>query len=363
MERIAACPASWRASKDVPRTSSAYADRGTLLHDLGAMTISNRVLTTDRHCKREGIVLARDERAAVLLYARHCRKLCRKATYWAIEQSLAYTVEMFGTPDFHAVCGDTLHIVDLKTGTGVYVEADNNVQLQCYAVLAFSNLPVHIQREIKRVALTIVQPLYEGARPIRTADYPVESIPDWQGEINLAIERAKNPNARFSPGEHCRFCPAKPSCPALMGVAQAFPNATLHGTLTPVQVGEMLQKVDTIEIWIKALRELAHEAIGHGIPIPGWKLQDKRAVRKWTDEKAVIKTAEANGIVAREYKLMTPAALAKRHGSMPAQLLPFIDQTPSGQNLVRDASTDVTDTSAPPEVTLAKALEMLQYRV
>jgi hypothetical protein len=213
---------------------------------------------------------------------------------------------------------------------------------------------------IDHVELHIVQPLFEGDAPIRGATYTMAQLGLWRGKIFDAMVAAKNPAAAFNPGEHCRFCPVKPACPALLGLVQQMPSPPVFNGLSVEKISEWLAKADTIEMWIAALREHAHGTINCGTPIPGWRLQDKRATRKWTDERAVQSEAKGAGIVVTARKLMSPTQVEKKFRGIPVVLQPFVDQTPSGQNLVRDESYVATDTEQP---ALDKALLNLQYRV
>jgi hypothetical protein len=361
LERTMACPGSYRLSKDIPSTTSSYAERGTLLHSLASMLITDRVRVMDRYVKKEGIQLEPIERAALLLYARHCRKLARRATYFGIEQPLRLNDEVWGTADFFAVCKDTLHVTDLKTGSGVFVSPEDNPQLLCYGLMAYRWLPQHLQRGIDYIELTIVQPLFDGVAPVRSVRYPIEYLSEWRVQLLDAVNAAKQIDAAVIPGDHCRFCPARPTCPALTGLVQAMPSPVLYTSLTPAQLSEWLTKADAIEGWIRALRELAHEAVAKGITVPGWKLVDKRATRKWADEKEVLRIAKTLGINAQQLKTISPAQLAQRHGCIPPELAPLIDQTPSGQNLVHDPSTENLLTNGASPLTPGQMLRNLKY--
>ena len=365
-ERWLNCPASHRQSQLVPKPpTSQYAARGNTLHRMAALMITKSKRAGQARGYVVNIVLEPAETEGLKTYATFCKAFIKTATVYGVETLLPFSADLFGTCDFYSVNNGVLNVVDLKTGSGILVEAEGNGQLLTYAMMLLEGgtLAPEIVKSIHHVHLHVVQPMYPNAPSIRSVAYPRDTITRWKALVLDAIDTAKAADAPFHPGEHCRFCPAKPSCPALLGIVQALPTPAIHGSLTAAQISDWLTKADTIETWIAALREFAHGVIESGSTIPGWKLQDKRATRKWSDDAAVVATCKKLKIHAQELKLLSPAQLAKKHGSMPAELVKFIDQTPSGQNLVRDPASAglLTDGGQSPD--LATALTNLKYRV
>ena len=76
-----------------------------------------------------------------------------------IEQRLDFSQwvpEGFGTGDCVIVADDILHIIDLKYGVGVLVEADHNSQMMCYGLGAldtFGDL-----YDIEQIRMSVFQP-------------------------------------------------------------------------------------------------------------------------------------------------------------------------------------------------------------
>jgi len=56
---------------------------------------------------------------------------------------------------------------------------------------------------------------------------------------------------------------------------------------TTQEVAKALTMADELESWIKQVRESAHQYMEQGTQVPGFKLVQKRAVRKWEDETKV----------------------------------------------------------------------------
>jgi hypothetical protein len=363
-ERWIACPASHlRAAALPPAPSSVYADRGTLLHEYAALGVLHTLREMDEHAEAAGVSFEPDERAAIATYVKFCKGLRKGATLWRVEQRVVHDAELFGTIDFFSVHDGTLDVVDFKGGRGIKVEAIDNPQLLTYAAMVCALVADDpTQMPIQHVNLHIVQPLFVGDAPIRGVGYTIAQIDAWRVKLLQAMLAAKRADAPFSPGEHCRFCPVKPTCPALRGLATALPAPAGLDALPPEKIAEWLAKADVIELWIAALREHAHGSINCGTPIPGWKLVDKRATRKWTDERKVLGEAKEHRLVVTERRLLSPAQVQKKFKTIPVVLAPFIDQTPSGQNLVRDENY-VAPESTQEQPVLAQALLNLQYRV
>ena len=55
-------------------------------------------------------------------------------------------------------------------------------------------------------------------------------------------------------------------------------------SLSGADLGRILNKVEIMELWIRAVREEASHRLDTGKEVPGWKLVQKRATRKWVDE-------------------------------------------------------------------------------
>jgi hypothetical protein len=109
-----------------------------------------------------------------------------------------------------------------------------------------------------------------------------------------AAALAQSQSAPLVPGDHCEFCRAAGTCPALraytLDLAQSeFEFDDEPGTLpipaalTPDQLSHILERADVFETWLTAVRARAH-LVAETAGLPGWKLVAKQARRKWTDE-------------------------------------------------------------------------------
>ena len=224
-------------------------------------------------------------------------------------------------------------MVDLKTGRGVEVDAQDNAQLMAYALGCLEI--AETVADIERVRLVIVQPRAGG---IKEHDLDVHELKAWAREVATpAARRVLEALEDFSvghlvPGEkQCKFCHAKATCPALresvadtaLGFTPASPDefaaATVPGTdeHTPEDwIAACLSRVDLIEDWCKAVREEAHRRLANGLPLPGFKLvAGKRGARAWSDaaaaEELLRKTFRLTVEQAYDLKLISPTSAEK----------------------------------------------------
>ncbi|MGV0949439.1 MAG: DUF2800 domain-containing protein [Azonexus sp.] len=129
---------------------------------------------------------------------------------------------------------DEIHVFDLKTGK-IPVSAVENEQLLYYAVTYGALAP-----KAAGVHLHIVQPWADN---IETWFADTARLQKFMADAQMAEAHILGGSTTFSPGDHCKFCPAnphgrgakgKPYCPAMMGLL--YPK-------TPVNYEEMLEEM------------------------------------------------------------------------------------------------------------------------
>jgi hypothetical protein len=111
-----------------------------------------------------------------------------------------------------------------------------------------------------------------------------------------ACEEALAPAPRLEKGAHCRFCPARPICPAHTGPLLDLAQLAMPTTpVAPVDKAAYLQAladgldlVDAVKDIRTALHEQAKRALESGDVVPGYALTAGRAERHWHDENAAI---------------------------------------------------------------------------
>jgi hypothetical protein len=277
-----------------------------------------------------------------------------KPSFEAVEQEIdlsKYHPQLFGTCDYVAYFSrvKTLHVVDYKHGRGVGKQPERNPQLMYYGIgaLHMNKLP------IEKIVLTIVQPrCFDSRGPVRSWETDPVDMLEFLATLVDDAKRTESQTAPRIPGEdQCRFCLAAATCPeasknATEVILSGFLDETLPTAavpLTPERLAELLSRIPQIENWCKSVNQFAHQYAGVGNAIPGFKLVDKKAHRKWA-EGVTEDTIWADFRLHRDdsctVKLKSPAQLEKIIPKEKKFLLDqYVVQNSTGKTLVADADS------------------------
>jgi uncharacterized protein DUF2800 len=190
---------------------------------------------------------------------------------------------MFGTTDAACLDPDALEIVDYKHGVGIVVEVEENPQIMYYAFMVIDELGSAWDDETP-IKLTICQPRVPWREPIRSWVSTVGYIRTWARDVLHPSMQRVYTDSYLSPGEHCRFCPAKLLCPGFLTTAKNGAALTLDilQELNEPLLAELLEKQPILLMASKALKEEAkRRVINKHRLIPGWKIVRARANRVW----------------------------------------------------------------------------------
>lgn len=300
-ERYLNCPPALLLEKQFPDENSPYAAEGTAGHALGEYLIN-------KHLKKRGkrpvsdyysdeLVEAVDEYVsyAVGVIGEARRKCTNPMVETELRISLSHRIqECFGTADLVVVDSDSIHIIDLKLGKGVMVEADWNTQLMIYGLGVLDM--VDMLYDIQSVKLTIVQPRLEH---LSTWELPADELRKWSAEeFEPKAKLALTGEGDFKAGNHCRFCKARFQCrersEEYLRLAQMeFAEPPL---LSEEEIAEVLSKSDALKKWAEEVYAYAQsEAIQNHREWPGYKLVAGRSNRKYVDEDTAAETAKSAG--------------------------------------------------------------------
>lgn len=291
------CPPSARLAERYPQTSSSYAEEGTRAHE-----IAEQCLRAFKDGMPEPVYHGDDLRIRAELqsyidwivetYNEYKDK--SPDTLMLLETRVDFSSVVpdgFGTGDVIIISGSTLHIIDLKFGKGVPVEAALNPQLMLYALGAL-NLFEDLY-DINLVRMTINQPRLDH---ISTSFASAAEIRYW-GDHKVApvAKQAYEGKGEFACGDWCRWCPVK-NCKHRASVNQKLiEDHPDPAVLNKKDLSAILQQLDQVKAWMETLKTYATDQILQGSEIPGWKLVEGRSLRKYIDEDKVAAKLKSEG--------------------------------------------------------------------
>ena len=314
--RVLRCPASVGLVEKVPahlRKSSAYADRGTALHAAMALLIEEKRCIDDLVGETfDNYTLTIDDVETALrpAYAYVETLLDAPGAEFYLDQRVVFPAipGAFGTADLIVRIGAVSYVIDFKFGSGVrvlalYPEGDEdiiNAQLGFYAAAARHTLPGFFAG-VNDIKLTILQPVSIEADAEMESSVVVapEELDNFVTAYRAACTEALSEAPRLERGDHCRFCAAKPICPAhtgpLLDLAQfevPTPSALPSKQAYLQALADGLSLVDAVKDIGTALHDQAKRALENGDLVPGYALSAGRAERHWHDEDAAIARAD-----------------------------------------------------------------------
>ena len=313
-------------------TGSKYADEGTVAHHIAAKCLLNGH-EADAHTGEvynelseigihSTVTVTQDMAEHVQVYVDSIRNAAADGLL-QVEQKIDYSAVagvpgQFGTGDAVILRTTRFDIRDLKFGRGHKVFAENNKQLQIYALGKLLELE-DLGFEFEDVCIAIHQPRLDH---LDEWIVPVADLKAFGEEVRAAIAVVNSEDRPYNPGEkQCQWCARKATCPALAAkvaedVGIDFEN--LDEPLvpeTPAVLAQKMAAIDLIEDWCKAVRAKVEGTLLSGHPVPGWKLvEGKRGARAWSDETLVEQTLKAMRLKLDEmynFKLVSPAQAEK----------------------------------------------------
>lgn len=213
-----------------------------------------------------------------------------------LERRVRLSDTVYGTADAVLVGTDVVgdpwgHILDLKLGRGVRVEADSK-QLQIYAA-ALAREEARTGTSLAGVTVTIVQPRHRDGGHVSSKDYTAAELEAVALDVEAAAEAALAGDGPRVPSEDaCRWCPAQAVCPERMksladsvGLQDLTAAPPSVADLDPAALPDLLRALPDLERWIKAVR--AHASTMLDLDpgsVPGWAMVEGRGRRKVTQE-------------------------------------------------------------------------------
>jgi len=260
------CPAAPRLEDGIEDITSPFAEEGTLAHEVAEDILTGKMSMSETNMEVE-------------LYVEFVQERSHDAEVH-IEQRLSYNEwvkDGFGTADAVIITDDDIHIVDLKYGKGLRVNADDNPQLRLYALGALQRW--YFDHEPSTVTMSIVQPRLDH---ISTETMSVDDLLEWAKEAKEAAIATEDEGAKPNPGnKQCQWCRAKGVCRERVIYSLTIPDTD---KLTPQEVAEVLPFADEVGAWATSFKVNALRMCEDGTTLPGYKLVAGRSIRKWNDD-------------------------------------------------------------------------------
>lgn len=291
--RWLACTPSARLEQEFSDTDSTASLEGTAAHSLAEHKLKKKL---KMQSTRPNTIYDNDEMEMYTDdYSDYVVEQYTKAKRYdenakvLIEQRLdfsCYVPEGFGTGDAVIVSKGKLHIIDLKYGLGVLVNAEKNPQMMLYALGALRKYEK--EYEIKKVKLTIFQPRREN---VTTWETTTAALKKWANKIlRPKAEMAYRGTGKYEPGAHCQFCKAAIKCRAraeekLKLAKEEFKKPPL---ISDNEIESVLAKIPDIKKWCDDIMEYALEKALNGKKWEGFKIVAGRGTRKYLNEEAVV---------------------------------------------------------------------------
>ena len=344
------CPGSLALEADYPNDSSPYAAEGTCAHDLAAAVLTDPefVIPVGETKEVDGfkIKVTQDMADFVMDY---CKLVWERSVgkTLLVEQAVPIghlTGEQgaTGTSDVIIVDYDqeAIEVIDLKYGMGVKVYAEDNEQMQFYALGALHEHD--LISDFSWVTMVIHQPRLNH---VSEWNVSVAALRAFGQEAKAKAADVLSDSPALRPGEkQCRFCRAKATCPALRdevtgiaGPATAADFAEFLPEVPGTDTGDnylsvAMSKVDLVEGWCKAVRAETERRLLAGQSLDGWKLvEGRKGNRAWADE-ALVEEVMKKSFRLRDdemyvQKLISPTVAEKLLKDTPKRLKRAMDLT------------------------------------
>ena len=215
-----------------------------------------------------------------------------------IEQYLEmdYAPDSHGTVDCCIIAGDTLTVIDNKTGY-IKVEAEEdgelNSQLAIYGLYAYKAFKAIYP--IRNIRLVIFQ---ERVHNISQVVVSADELEKWEQEKLIpAAKNATSDNPVSASGWWCKYCPGRAICRKRSDDAfEAVGEMKKPNLMSDTEIEELLPKLDGIVEYAEAVKEYAlHKAVEQGKHWNGYMLGETTTKRKFSDETAVGKILSEAG--------------------------------------------------------------------
>ena len=329
--RWLSCTQSLILEKKNPKKqkSNKYAERGTALHEC-----AEDILNTGGHAMfyNDYVVTEKDLEEVVFPYIKYVNDLSGDVRLYEVKSEINDLC--YGTADavVYNSKTETLNVIDLKTGSGVFVKVKDNSQLMIYAIGIVKKM-IKLGHKVKDVFIHVAQPPLDN---YSFQKFSMSELVKFQKKVIATIEDIEKGKGKYEySDENCRWCPHNVDCPELNKVSfAAAKDAFKEDTLK-----HRLDIIPALKVFIKAVEDEATETLKKGSDIEGYSLKPSRPVRKWMEpeevEKALLVYFEKDEIYKND--LLSPPQIQKllKQKGVEFNLDIYVEKVSSGVKLTK----------------------------
>lgn len=349
--RWIACPGSHYVAQQLPPLpSSPAAEEGTLAHTFAAwalyqalvLTYPDAELVSPAPPEPEEALATEEMLSGAQTYADAV--LAELAGHGGLEaygiecEVTGYQGKVKGRADFIAWAADhTAFVADYKFG-GEPVPAQDNPQLTIYGTCAAC------MRMSYAVRVGIIQPRAATADllPVAAAWADADIL---SKDLEASIVRAYEADAETlrTPGQHCRWCPARSVCMAaiaepLLLACTAAGMAEMNKDATDEQIGAWLTAIKRVDKVADDLARIAKARISGGSEIPGWRISWRKKLDWDTEAKdpreAACEIASRLGIDHEDLLKISVKSPAEMKKTLPADAIASVTRETASSALI-----------------------------
>ncbi len=344
-ERWINCPGSVEMNEHFPDTTSVYAAEGTLAHKLAELKLREQILQEPINSEelqevKESEFYNADMEDYTDEYVEYVRSLVKSTEAAVLVEArvdLSFIApDTGGIADCIVAYDNQLHIVDLKYGKNVAVEAQDNPQLKLYATGACKLIDGLICN-VNDVTIHIVQPRMNNFSSMKTTK---DELYSWIDEVvKPQATKAVNNTLEIKSGSWCKFCRAKTICREYSKRYDLDFEPQNPNFLTNEEIAERIKKLSGLDGYLKDLTDYALSHVLDGESFPGFKAVAGRSTRTWTNQEKAFEIAQANGFDHSVLFIQKPLTLAQVERVMGKKtfntlLSEYVDKPPGKPTLV-----------------------------
>lgn len=335
------CAGSVKAEEGLPDTRSFFADEGSAAHELMEICLLTATSAFERlgHqlVEYNAFTVTQEMAENVQQYLDYVRLFDSLNVEMHVEKHLDFSAWVpggYGTSDTVIFGNGYIDVFDLKYGKHI-VSAQGNPQGILYMLGAMEDELV----ETHTFRFHIVQPRLDHVDAYTLTRAQLLELGEW---VRERAALALSPDAERTPGEdQCKYCKAKPTCPALNKLTEDVlmtdldsMNTTNPDQLSPEQLQRAMAAKKLIVSWLDAVEHYISETIYYENcdAFAGHKLVEGRSLRQWRDDASAEKRLTALlGDEAFERKLLSVAKAEKALGKKRTAEISDLVEKPQGK--------------------------------